>query len=98
MLPFGFYAQARSNLSQVFAMRMAAIWVCATGADHAAQYAALEAEEKAALKALADEWAARRVEARCTFGQAKAETTGRTNIRAVRPARRRRVKDYQFRR
>ena len=66
----GGHARARSSLLSWYAARLASAWACSRPEDRAAQIAALELEQQAALLALSNEWIARREEA---FRRAKSD-------------------------
>lgn len=75
----GGHARARASLLSWYAARFANIWTSSRPEDRAAQIAALEQEQHAAVQALAREWAFKR---QAAFAAAKSEVTVR---RAVPP-------------
>jgi hypothetical protein len=85
----GGHARARASLLIWYAARLASAWTSSRPEDRAAQIAALELEQQAALGALSSEWAARR---KVAFSRAKREVVSRRpavgyNRRSMRPRR-----------
>lgn len=78
----GGHARARASLLSWYAARFANIWTCSRPEDRAAQIAALEQEQHAAVQALGREWAFKRQTA---FITAKSEVTTRRTPQPDRP-------------